>query len=99
VEVGGALRELLAMDVDAQPLNPLALLRMAVRYPGGVLAAAGVPPVRRDEFAERSFPEDAYGLVPATWADVDESLREPGLVWSAWKAKAVLDRRRAEGRR
>jgi hypothetical protein len=98
-EVGGALRELLAIDVDDQPLNPLALLRLAVRYPAAVLEAAGVPHVRRDEFAARSFPDDVYGLAPATWADVDESLREPGLVWSVWKAKTVLDRRRAEGRR
>jgi hypothetical protein len=98
-EVGGALRELLAMDVDEQPINPLTVLRLAVRYPAAVLARAGVPEVRRDEFAQRSFPHDVYGLAPATWADVHESLQEPGIVWSAWKAKTVLDRRRAEGRR
>jgi hypothetical protein len=98
-EIGGALRELLATDVDHQPINPLALLRLAVRYPSEVLASAGVPPVQRDEFSERSFPDDVYGLTPATWADLDPSLQEPGIVWSAWKAKTVLDRRRAEGRR
>lgn len=98
-EVGGAIRELLATDVDHQPINPLALLRLAVRYPSEVLAAAGVPPVQRDEFSQRSFPDDAYGLTPATWDDLDPSLQEPGIVWSAFKAKTVLDRRRAEGRR
>jgi hypothetical protein len=98
-ELGGAMRELLAIDVDDQPINPLALLRMAVRYPTAVLVEAGVPPLRRDEFAERSFPDDVYGLTPATWADLDPSLQEPGLVWSAWKAKSVLDRRRSEGLR
>jgi hypothetical protein len=98
-EVGTALRALLETDVDEQRTNPLAVLRGAVRYPSAVLVRAGVPPVVRDEFAERAFPDDLYDLAPATWRDVDETLHEPGLVWGAWKAKTVLDRRRAEGRR
>jgi hypothetical protein len=98
-EVGTALRALLALDVDEQRTNPLSLLRGAVRYPTAVLRDAGVPPVARNEFDERAFPDDVYGLAPATWRDVDESLHEPGIVWGAWKAKTVLDRRRAEGRR
>jgi hypothetical protein len=36
-----------------------------------------------------------YGLSPATWTDVDPDLHEPGIVWGAWKAKTVLDRRAA----
>ena len=99
VEVGAELRAFLALDVDRQATNPLAILRAAVRYPTAVLRDAGVPPVRRDEFKEQAFPDDVYDLVPATWKDVDPSLQEPGIVWSAWKAKTVLDRRRAEGRR
>ena len=99
VEVGAELRAFLALDVDRQATNPLAILRAAVRYPTTVLRDAGVPPVRRDEFKEQAFPDDVYDLVPATWKDVDPSLQEPGIVWSAWKAKTVLDRRRAEGRR
>jgi hypothetical protein len=55
--------------------------------------------VRRDDFKQHAFPDDTYDLSPATWSDVAESVQEPGLVWSAWKAKTVLDRRRAEGRR
>ncbi|HRE00718.1 MAG TPA: hypothetical protein PLV68_05430, partial [Ilumatobacteraceae bacterium] len=58
------------------------------------LAAHGVPPRQRDPFAERAFPADRYGLSPAAWSDVDESLHEPGLIWGAWKAKTVLARRR-----
>jgi hypothetical protein len=85
--------------VDQQATGPLALLREAVRYPTAVLADAGVPPVVRDEFAVRAFPDDAYGLAPAAFADVDPSLHEPGLVWGAAKAHVVLARRRAEGRR
>jgi hypothetical protein len=98
-DVGAELRAFLALDVDDQRTNPLAILRAAVRYPTAVLRDAGVPPVRRDEFKARAFPDDVYDLAPATWKDVDESLQEPGLIWSAWKAKTVLDRRRGEGRR
>lgn len=98
-DVGGRVRSLLAVDVDQQPTGPLAVLRSAVRYPTEVLAAAGVPPVVRDEFAVRAFPDDVYGLAPAAFADVDPALHEPGLVWGAAKAHVVLARRRAEGRR
>lgn len=98
VEVGGAVRELLELDVDDQRASPLAVLRRSVAYPTEVLRRAGVPPVRRDEFAERAFPEDVYDLSPATWADVDPSLHEPGLTWGAAKAHVHLARRRAEGR-
>lgn len=98
-EVGPRVRALLATDVDQQATGPLALLRDAVRHPTAVLAEAGVPPVARDEFAERAFPDDAYGLAPAAFADLDPSLHEPGLVWGAAKAHVVLARRRAEGHR
>jgi hypothetical protein len=97
--VASELREMLELDVDQQRTNPLAVLRSAVRFQTGVLSDAGVPHVRRDEFAERAFPHDHYGLAPAAWLDIDESLHEPGIIWGAWKAKTVLDRRRAEGRR
>ena len=93
------LRALLEIDVDLQRTNPLAVLRRAVRFPTGVLAELGVPPIRRTEFEQRQFPDDVYGLAPATWSDIDESVHEPGLFWGAWKAKTVLDRRRDEGKR
>ncbi len=96
--VVGELLHVLATDVDAQDRNPLSIFRAAVRFPTAVLQQHEVPAVRRDDFAVRHFPADVYDLSPATWADVDESLREPGLIWGAWKAKTVLDRRRAEGR-
>lgn len=98
-EVAPRVAALLALDVDAQATNPLALLRAAVVHPTAVLAAAGVPPVRRDEFAVRLHPDDVYGLAPAAFADVDPDLHEPGLVWGAAKAHVVLARRRREGRR
>lgn len=85
-EVAPALRALLGADVDDQRSTPLSLLRDAVRYPTEVLAGAGVPEVVRDEFAERHDPADVYGLAPASFADVDESLTGPGIAWSAAKA-------------
>jgi hypothetical protein len=99
VEVGDQVRALLARDVDDQPTGPLALLRTAVRHPTGVLAAAGVPEVERDEVARRLHPDDPYDLTPAAFADISPELHEPGLVWGAAKAHVVLARRRREGLR
>jgi hypothetical protein len=91
-EVGAEVRALVEADVDEQRGTPLSLLRSAVRYPTEVLRAAGVPPVARDRIQERLLPEDVYDLSPATFADVDPALAEPGLVWGA--AKALEHRRR-----
>jgi hypothetical protein len=94
-EVGTAVRELLATDIDQQPTSPLALLRTAVRYPTEVLQAAGVPPVDRDDFAVRAFPDDVYDLSPAAFADIDPALTEPGIAWGAAKAFVHKERRRS----
>ena len=91
-EVGAAVRALLEQDIDEQRTNPLALLRAAVAYPAGVLRRAGVPPVQRDQFSEAHFPDDVYDLTPASFAEVDPSLPEPGLAWGA--ATAWAHRRR-----
>lgn len=91
-EVGGAVRRLLAADIDEQGTTPLALLRGAVRFPTEVLREAGAAPVPRDRVQERLFPEDVYDLAPASFADVDPSLFEPGLRWGAAKAFAHKQR-------
>jgi hypothetical protein len=91
-EVIPELRALVALDVDQQRVNPLSLLRAAVRFPTEVLRTAGMAPVRRDEFAERAFPDDLYDLTPATFADIDPGLGEVGLVWGAAKAHVHLRR-------
>lgn len=91
------LRGLLETDVDAQRTNPLALLRTATHHAHGVLADLGMPPVARDDFAERSFPDDDYDLVPATWSDVDPALHEIGITWGAAKAFVHKARRREAG--
>lgn len=98
-EAGTQVRVLLATDIDAQRANPLAVLRAAVRHPTALLVELGAPAPARDEFARRNFPDDAYDLTPASFADVDPALHEPGLVWGAAKAHVHLQRRRAEGRR
>lgn len=93
-EVGAQVRALVEADIDEQRTTPLSLLRAAVRYPTEVLRAAGVPPVDRDPVQARLLPDDVYDLSPATFADVDPALAEPGMVWGA--AKALAHRRRHE---
>jgi hypothetical protein len=93
-DVAAGLKTLIAEDVDAQRTTPLSVLRDATRHATAVLRAAGVAPVAREEFAVRAFPDDVYDLAPASFADVDESLVEPGLVWGAAKAHAHLERHR-----
>jgi hypothetical protein len=95
-EVGPQVRALLGLDIDEQRTNPLALLRRAVAYPTAVLERAGVPPVARDETEVRLFPGDVYSLTPASFADIDAALHEPGLAWGAAKAFVHLKRRRAD---
>jgi hypothetical protein len=96
-EVGAEVRALLALDVDSQRSTPLTVLRAAVRYPTGVLRAAGVRPAPgRDSVRARLFPDDVYDLSPATFADVDPRLADPGLAWGAAKAFTHLRRRRTE---
>ncbi len=91
-DVGAAVRALVETDIDEQWTTPLALLRSAVRYPTQVLLDAGVAPVERDPVQVRLLPGDLYNLSPASFADVDPALAEPGLVWGA--AKALAHRRR-----
>jgi hypothetical protein len=89
-----ALRELLALDVAEQASNPLAIVRRAVPFPTRVLASTGMPDVVRDDQAVRLFPDDVYDLAPASFADLDPEVHEPGLRWGAAKAHVLLRRRR-----
>lgn len=96
-EVGRAVRALLEADIDQQATTPLSLMRSAVRYPTQVLRRAGVPPVVRDRVQEALLPDDVYDLAPATFADIDPALTEPGIAWGAAKAYAHI-RRHGGGR-
>jgi hypothetical protein len=96
-EVTAELRAVLALDVDAQRTNPLSILRAAVRYPTQVLRSVGAQPVARDEFDERSFPDDEFALTPAAFADFGPAVHA-GIMWGAAKAHVHLQRRRAASR-
>jgi hypothetical protein len=98
-EGGRRVRALLSSDIDAQAGSPLAVLRSLVAHATAVLESTGARPVARDEFSERNFPEDVYDLTPASFAEVDPALHQPGLVWGAAKAHVHLARQRREGRR
>ena len=90
------LRALFAVDPARQQATPLEIVRTAYREPTAVLAAAGVPPIVRDEFDERAWPDDVYGLVPRTLGDLgDPELAPLHLAWGMAKATAIRARRRS----
>lgn len=94
--IGSRLRAVLMADVDAGAGSPLAVLRTGLGPATETLRAMGVPPVARDEFAVDHFPDDVYDLSPASFADIDESLVEPGVVWGATRAHVHLRRRQID---
>ena len=90
------LRQLFALDVEEQRATPLQIVRTAYREPTAILRAAGVPPVRRDEFEERTLPDDRYGLAVRSLGDLgDEDLAPLLLAWGIGKATVVRARRAA----
>ncbi len=96
------VRHVLTADVDAGLGSPLAVIRTGTGPFTSELVELGFAAVARDEFARRHFPEDLYDLGPASFADIDPTLHEPGLEWGAARAHVHLRRRReaeAEERR
>jgi hypothetical protein len=90
------LRALFAVDPERQQATPLQIVRTVYREPTEVLAAAGVPPIVRDEFDERAWPDDVYGLVPHTLGDLgDPELAPLHLAWGMAKATVIRARRSA----
>lgn len=86
------LRALLAADIDDQRTTPLSILRAAVPAATAVLAAAGVAPVERDPHQRDRFPDDAYDLTPAAFADLGDRVGQAGITWGAAKAFAHKQR-------
>ena len=87
------LRDLFATDVARQRTTPLAIVRSLRGEATGVLAAAGIPPVERDPFDTRSFPDDVYALVPQSLADLgDDDLAPMLMVWGIGKSKVLRAR-------
>ena len=92
--VGTELDALFAVDPVAQRTTPLEIVRTAYREPTTVLRGAGVPEVVRDAFDERAWPDDVYGLVPRTFADLDDEALAPlHLAWGLAKAKVLREQR------
>lgn len=91
------LRRILAADVDEGAGSPLEALRGGVGPMTECLDRRGAARPPRDEFLERQYPGDPYGLGPASFADVDPDLHEPGLMWGAARAHVHLRRRREAG--
>jgi hypothetical protein len=87
------LRRLFSVDAAEQSATPLQLVRSAYREPTAVLAAAGIPHVERHEFDERTWPDDVYGLVPATLGDLGDPELAPLSDEQGWSRARV-----AEGR-
>lgn len=86
--VAVGLGRLAGEDVDAQRTTPLSEVRTAVGPATAVLRSVGVPPVERDRFQAGRFPDDDYGLVPASLAALDPGLAEVQLAWAAAKVLA-----------
>jgi hypothetical protein len=93
-DVAPRVRRVLDADVDAGLGTPLAVLRDSTGSFTAALTGLGFEPVIRDGFERRNFPADVYDLGPATFADMDPSLHEPGLAWGAARAHVHLRRRR-----
>ena len=88
--VSTELGTLFAEPPDRQRATPLEIVRSAYRELTAVLVAAGVPAVVRDDFDERAWPDDRYGMVPRTLADLgDDDLGPLQLAWGMAKAAAL----------
>ena len=88
--VAAELRMLFAQPPVHQRITPLEVVRSAYREPTAVLVTAGVPDVVRDDFDERAWPDDRYGMVPRTLADLgDDDLGPLQLAWGMAKAAAL----------
>jgi hypothetical protein len=96
-QVAARLYPLVEADVDDQRTTPLAVVRASLGPATAVLRRAGVAPVERDDVAARMFPDDDYGLVPASLAAVAPDLGDLGVAWGAAKAMAHRARHRHGG--
>ena len=103
-DIGRRWEDEAAKPVEQQRRGPLEFLRDVRHWPTRVLAEAGVPPVRRDPFAMRRFPDDVYGLIIERFGDIPGGmggeLQALHLAWGVARAtwvKAEQARRAAGG--
>jgi len=94
--VEAELRALFELDPAAQRATPLEVIRSLRLEASDVLRAAGVPEVERDPFETRAFPDDVYGIVLKTPAELgDDELGGALLAWGLGKAKVLRARSEA----
>lgn len=86
------LTRLLDSDIDQQWSSPLEIVRSLVPAITAELRDLDAPVVRRDARSVELLADDLYGITPATFADIDESLHPLGLGWGAAKAHVHLRR-------
>ena len=88
--VTAELRAFFALDAAQQRTTPLAIVRTLRTEATEALARAGVPPIERDPYEARAFPDDIYGIVPHALTELgDDDLGPTLLVWGLGKS-AVL---------
>jgi hypothetical protein len=98
--VEGELRALFELDPAAQRSTPLEIIRSLRREASDVLRDAGVPEVARDPFEVRAFPDDVYGIVLKSPAELgDDELGGALLAWGLGKAKVLRARAGTADRR
>jgi len=91
--VEAELQVLFELDPAQQRATPLELIRSLRIEATEVLRSAGVPEVVRDEYETRAFPDDVYGIVLHTPAELgDEDLGGALLAWGLGKAKVLRAR-------
>ncbi len=95
--VGSRLGELLDTDIDRQRTTPLSVFRDAARFPVEALHRLGVPEVHRTDVDRWAFPNDPFGVSPASLAEIGDEVQRAGIAWGAAKAALHLARRREEG--
>jgi len=91
--VDAELRALFALDPAAQRATPFEIIRSLRREATDVLRGAGVSEVVRDPFEVRAFPDDVYGIVLRSPAELgDDELGGALLAWGLGKAKVLRAR-------
>jgi hypothetical protein len=95
LDVASQVRELAALDIDAQATTPLAIVRTSLQAATDLLAELSVPRSQRDVDDIARFPADHYALTPASFADIDLELASLAVEWGA--AKAWLHKQRHGG--
>ncbi|MGI9624274.1 MAG: hypothetical protein ACR2PK_15680 [Acidimicrobiales bacterium] len=94
VFVDERLGRLLRTDFSEQKSTPLSVFRDAARFPVEVLHQLGATEVTRIDVERWAFPNDPFGVTPASLADLGPEVQEAGIAWGAAKAHVHLTRHR-----